>query len=62
MVKIIGDALENPLDPQFDTSWTISTGRNSRRSSRYGSDEKKLVGLDKGEKSKTTKSKRKEKS
>ena len=57
MVKIIGDALKNPLDPQFDTSWTISTGRNSRRSSRYGSNEKKPVGLDKGEKSKTTKKK-----
>ena len=54
MAKIIYDALETPLDPRLQEGWTISTGRNSRSSSRSGSDEKKLVGLDKGEKSKTT--------
>jgi len=46
MAKIIYDALETPLDPRLQEGWTISTRRNSWSSSRYGSNEKKPVGLD----------------
>ena len=41
MVKITADALKNPSDPMFDSSWTISTGRNSKRSSKEKSEVQK---------------------
>ena len=61
MAKIIYDALKNPLDPRLQEGWTISTGRNSSSSPRYGSDEKKLVGLDECESLFNEKTKKKEK-